>query len=186
MAKPSAIEQLPPDVREWIDAQIVANNFAGYEALQDLVREKGLSIGKSQLHRHGQKIERRMAAIKSSVEASKLIVQAAGDDQDVLSESVIALVQSEMFEAIVSLQEATGEEAMSNEDRIGLLSAAAKNIATLSRASVNQKKWRLEVEAQARSKLLAEQAEEIDRTVQAGGMNEEQALFWRKKFLGVQ
>ncbi|KAF7600714.1 MAG: terminase [Candidatus Dactylopiibacterium carminicum] len=173
MAKPSAIEQLPEDVREWINAQIVANNFAGYEALQELVREKGLSIGKSQLHRHGQKIERRMAAIKSSVEASKLIVQAAGDDQDVLSESVIALVQSEMFEAIVSLQEATGEEAMSNEDRIGLLSSAAKNIATLSRASVNQKKWRLEVEESARKKLLAEQAEKLAAMPNKGGVTAE-------------
>lgn len=173
MAKPSAIDMLPNDVRAWIDAQIVAKNFSQYEALQEVVREKGLPIGKSQLHRRGQEIERRMMAIKSSVEASKLIVQAAGDDQDALSESVIALVQSEMFEAIVSLQEATGEDAMPMEDRIGLLSSAAKNIATLSRASVNQKKWRLTVEEETRKKLMAEQAAKLDAMPVKGGVTAE-------------
>ena len=186
MAKPSAIDMLPDDVRDWIDAQIVANNFSQYEALQEVIRERGFSIGKSQIHRRGQAIERRMAAIKSSVEASKLIIQATGDDKDVMSESLIALIQSSMFETIINIQEATGDDELSDEDRLDRFSKASKSIADLSRASVNQKKWRLEVEAQVRQKLLAEQAEEIDRTVQSGGMNEEQALFWRKKFLGVQ
>lgn len=173
MGRPSAVDQLPAPDREWLDQALVAHRFSDYDALEAALRERGFTISRSAIHRYGQRIERRMAAIKGSVEASKLIVQAAGDDQDALSESVIALVQSEMFEAIVSLQEATGDEAMSNEDRIGLLSSAAKNIATLSRASVNQKKWRLEVEASARQKLLAEQAEKLAAMPNKGGVTAE-------------
>ena len=48
-----------------------------------------------------------------------------------------------------------------------------------------QKRWADEVRQAARAELLREQAAELDKTVQAGGMDEDQAMFWRKKFLGV-
>ena len=93
------------------------------------------------------------------------------------------MVQTELFESIVNLQEAGDIE--DPAERIGLLSSAAKNIATLTRASVAQKRWADEVRQAARAELLREQAAELDKTVQAGGMDEDQAMFWRKKFLGV-
>ncbi|MCY1549702.1 hypothetical protein D9M68_858860 [compost metagenome] len=41
------------------------------------------------------------------------------------------------------------------------------------------------IEKAARERLLQEQAAELDKTVQAGGMDEATAAFWKKKFLGV-
>lgn len=183
MARAQAVYKLPKEVRAWLDQSLVEGNFSGYELLESELKGRGYSIGKSSIHRYGQKIERRMAAIKASTEAAKLITEGARDDQDARSEAVIALVQTELFETIVNLQEA-GEEEDPGE-RLSLLSSAAKNIATLTRASVTQKRHSADVRKAAREELLREQAAELDKTVEAGGMDEAQAEFWRKKFLGV-
>lgn len=183
MARPTAVDNLPQAVRVWLDKALVAENFSGYQLLEDELKSRGYSIGKSSIHRYGQKIERRMAAIKASTEAAKMITEGARDDQDARSEAVIALVQTELFETIVNLQEAGDID--DPAERIALLSSAAKNIATLTRASVTQKRLASDVRKAAREELLREQAAELDKTVQAGGMDEDQAMFWKKKFLGV-
>jgi hypothetical protein len=179
----ASVDLLPKTVRAWLDQSLVEGNFSGYQLLEEELKGRGYSISKSAIHRYGQKIERRMAAIKASTEAAKLITEGARDDQDARSEAVIALVQTELFETIVNLQEAGATE--DPAERIGLLSSAAKNIATLTRASVTQKRHAADVRQAAREELLREQAAELDKTVQAGGMDEAQAEFWRKKFLGV-
>ena len=144
MGRQSTITALPEEVRRFLERALTEQNFSGYEALEEMMRDKGYAISKSAIHRHGQKIERRMAAIKASTEAAKLIVEAAGDDQDARSESIIALVQTEMFDSIIAIQEADDEE-LSASDRLGLMSKAAKNIATLTRASIVQKQYKATV-----------------------------------------
>lgn len=179
MARRSNIDGLPEDVRRWLERALAENNFSGYQALEEMMRERGYSISKSAIHRYGQKIERRFAAIKASTEAARFLTEGAADDQDARSEAVIALVQTELFESIVNLQEAD-DEGLSPEDRIGLLSSAAKNIATLARASVNQKRFRLEV--QARVEAAASAAEKIAKK---GGLSPEAAAEIRKSILGI-
>lgn len=144
MGRASSITALPEDVRRWLERALSEQGFAGYEALEAMMRDKGYAISKSAIHRYGQKIERRMAAIKASTDAAQLIVDAAGDDQDARSEAVIALVQTEMFDSIIAIQEA-GDEELSPSDRLGMMSKAAKNIATLARASIAQKQYKATV-----------------------------------------
>lgn len=169
MSARGKIEGLPVDVRHWLERALTESGFSGYEALEEMLAERGYSISKSAIHRYGQKIEKRFAAIKASTEAARILTEGAADDQDARSEAVIALVQTEMFESIVNLQEAEDEE-LDPADRIALLSKAAKNIATLARASVNQKKFRLEVQEETRRKLLAEQAKQLDAVQKKGGV----------------
>ena len=59
MARRSSIDGLPEDVRRWLERALAENNFSGYQALEEMLREKGYQIGKSSIHRYGQKIERR-------------------------------------------------------------------------------------------------------------------------------
>ena len=158
MARRSSVETLPEEVRRWLGQALQENNFSGYQALEAALRERGYVISKSAIHRFGQKIERRFAAIKASTEAARLLTEGAADDQDARSEAVIALVQTELFEAIINLQEAEDEDVDAG-GRITLLSKAAKNIATLARASVTVKKFRAEVKAQLEAKLNALEAE---------------------------
>lgn len=179
MPSRSAISKLPADVRNWLERALTEGNFSGYADLEDLMREKGFSISKSAIHRHGQKIERRMAAIKASTEAAKLIVEAAGDDQDARSESIIALVQTEMFDSIIAIQEADDEE-LNAADRLGLMSKAAKNIATLTRASIVQKQFKTTVQARA-----AEVADKVARLTSKGGLSAEAEAEIRRSILGI-
>ena len=158
MARRSSVETLPEEVRRWLGQALQENNFSGYQALEAALRERGYVISKSAIHRFGQKIERRFAAIKASTEAARLLTEGAADDQDARSEAVIALVQTELFEAIINLQEAEDEDVDAG-GRIALLSKAAKNIAALARASVTVKKFRAEVKAQLEAKLNALEAE---------------------------
>lgn len=179
MARASSITALPEDTRTWLNQALAEANFSGYKELEELLRAKGFEISKSAIHRHGQKIERRMAAIKASTEAAKMITEAAGDDQDARSEAVIALVQTEMFDSIIAIQEAEDPD-VSPADRLGLMSKAAKNIATLARASIAQKQFKTTVQARA-----TEAAEKVAKLAKKGGMSASTVDEIRRSILGI-
>lgn len=179
MGRASSITALPEDVRRWLERALSDQNFSGYEALEALMRDKGYAVSKSAIHRYGQKIERRMAAIKASTEAAKLITESAGDDQDARSEAVIALVQTEMFDSIIAIQEADDEE-LTPSDRLGMMSKAAKNIATLARASIAQKAYKATVQAKA-----SDVAEKAARLATKGGLSAESVAEIRRSILGI-
>lgn len=179
MGRASTITALPEDVRRWLERALTERGFCGYEELEALLRDQGYAISKSSIHRYGQKIERRMAAIKASTDAAKLITEAAGDDQDARSEAVIALVQTEMFDSIIAIQEADDED-LTPADRLGMMSKAAKNIATLARASIAQKQYKASVQAKA-----AEVADKAARLASKGGMSEDAAAEIRNMILGI-
>lgn len=139
MPPPRKVDLLPDEVRRELDQKLISNGFSGYHALSEWLAELGYEISHGPLGQHGLALKKKLAAVKASTEAAKLIAEAAPDDSDQRSEAVMSLVQTEMFNVLVSLQEAAEEEddAMA---RMGLLSKAAKAIAEVSRASVNQKK----------------------------------------------
>ena len=179
MARASSITALPDETRAWLNQALAEANFSGYKELEELLRAKGFEISKSAIHRHGQKIERRMAAIKASTEAAKMITEAAGDDQDARSEAVIALVQTEMFDSIIAIQEAEDPD-VSPADRLGLMSKAAKNIATLARASIAQKQFKTTVQARA-----TEAADKVAKLAKKGGMSASTVDEIKRSILGI-
>ncbi|WP_288843423.1 DUF3486 family protein [uncultured Deefgea sp.] len=179
MARRSSIDGLPEDVRRWLERALADSNFSGYQALEEMLHERGFAISKSAIHRYGQKIERRFAAIKASTEAARMLTEGAADDKDARSEALVALVQTELFESIINLQEA-GEEGIDPAERISMLSNAAKNIATLSRASVNLKKFQMEVRAKVEAAAAA-----VDQVVKSGGLSDDAANAIRRQILGI-
>ncbi|QST30704.1 DUF3486 family protein [Escherichia albertii] len=158
MARRSTIDKLPEEVRRWLERALTDSGFSGYAELEALMRDKGFLISKSAIHRYGQKIERRFTAIRAATEAARMLTEGAADDQDARSEAVIALIQTELFESIVQLQEAEDGE-IDPQDRVALLSKVAKNVATLSRASVNLKKFQQELREKIAAKMDALEAE---------------------------
>jgi hypothetical protein len=175
----SAIIQLPGTVKTELDRRLHQGGFSGYEQLAEWLSDQGYPIGKSSIHRYGQNLERRLSAIKASTEAAAIIAEAAPDDADLRSAAVISLVQTELFETILNLQEASADD-ISPQVRVGLLSAAAKNIATLTRASVNQKKWQLSV----RDKVSAA-ADAVEAVAKKGGLSKEALDTIRRDILGI-
>jgi hypothetical protein len=179
MPSPSKIDLLPEKIRTELNRQLVARAFGDYEALAAWLQEQGFQIGKSAVHRYGQKLESKLAAIRASTEAARSIAEAAPDDADLRSAAVMSLVQTEIFDVLVNLQEASDED-VDQVTRVKLLSHAAKNIATLSRASVNQKKWQSEVTARAAA--VADRAAEVARK---GGLSASAVDTIKREILGI-
>lgn len=177
MARKSSVTRLPAEIKSYIEAMLATGAQTLDELIADLQQRfpaeasAGKLPSRSAIGRYGQKLDRRLAAIRASTEAAKLIQASAGDDRDARSEALTALVQTELFEAILALQEADDPDADVSE-RVGMLSSAAKNIATLSRSSVNLKKFQAEAEDRARAQLLAEQREKLAAMPNKGGVTE--------------
>lgn len=142
MGRASLITALPEELRRRLDRELAARNFSGYEALEAWLRDEGFAIGKSSIHRYGQKLEARMANIRASTDAARMIADAAGDDADNRSAAVIAMIQSQAFDVMLSLSEA-GEEDDPGE-RLKLMNTAARGMADLTRASIALKKHQRE------------------------------------------
>lgn len=190
MTGKSSIHRLPEEIRAYIDAQLATGCHTLDSFIADLRDRFPAEAGAGQLPsrsaigRYGQKLERRLAAIRASTEAAKIIRANAGDELDARSEALTALVQTELFEAIIDLQDATDSEQDAG-DRVALLSKAAKNIATLARSSVNLKRFQAEAEEKARRELLAQQEANLQEVAKARGMDADQVDFWRREFLGM-
>jgi hypothetical protein len=185
MGRKSSVSRLPAEVKTYIEAMLATGAQTLDELITDL-RERwpaearaGDLPSRSALHRYGSKLDRRLSAIRASTEAAKLIQAQAGDDQDARSEALTALVQTELFEAILMLQEADDAETDPGE-RVGMLSAAAKNIATLTRSSIGLKTF----QAQARARAKAA-AETVDKIAKSGGLSGDAAEQIRREILGI-
>ena len=174
MGRKSSIARLQPEVRAHIEAQLAQGSCTLDELIADLQARwpSHDRPSRSAVHRYGQKLERRLSAIRASTEAAKLIQAQAGDDRDARSEALTALVQTELFEAILQLQEADDPEADAGE-RVGMLSAAAKNIATLTRSSINLKEFQAKAEERGRKRLLDEQAAALAALPNKGGVTDD-------------
>jgi hypothetical protein len=178
MGRKSSIDRLDPEIKAYIQAMLASGSMTLDELIADLqarfpaAATAGDLPSRSAVGRYGQKLERRLSAIRASTEAAKLIQQHAGDDKDARSEALTAMVQTELFEAILMLQEADeqGEdgEKIDHEKRVEVLSKAAKNIATLTRSSINLKEFQAKVEEAARRKLLEEQQAKAQELTRAG------------------
>lgn len=178
MGRKSTISRLPADVKSFIEGQLAEGRvtldeliaalherFPSHQAAGDLP-------SRAAVHRYGQKLERRLSAIRASTEAAKIIRAQAGDSEDARSEALTALIQTELFEAILDLQE-NNDPDMDPGERVGMLSTAAKNIATLTRSSVNLKQFQAKVEEETRRKLLDEQRAKLDAMGTKGGVTAE-------------
>lgn len=178
MGRKSTISRLPADIKTYIEAMLATGSQTLDQLIADLqarfpaAASAGDLPSRSAMHRYGSKLDRRLAAIKASTQAAIMIREHAGDSQDARSEALTALVQTELFDALLSLQEAEDSD-LDPGERIAMLSAAAKNIATLTRSSVNLKQFQAKVEDETRRKVMEEQRAKLDAMGSKGGVTED-------------
>lgn len=184
--KRSKIERLPQALREDLNLELIAHAFGDYDEIEAWLDKRGAAIDlkpedlakRSSLHLYGAKLQKKLEAIKASTEGARLIAEAAPDDADLRSAAVISLVQTEVFNLLVTLREADQET--DTAKRVKLLSAVAGNIAKLSRASVNQKRW----EQEMRGKIQAAAAN-IEKIAKKGGLSKGAVAEIRREILGI-
>jgi hypothetical protein len=178
MARVSKIGALPPGIRDWLDSALAEGNFSSYQLLSEELKTRGYDISHAAVHRYGQKLEKRIAAIKSATDAAQMLAKSLPDATDDLSSAVIRMVQSDMFDLLVSLQESSDEA--NPAERLKLLSHAVRAAADATRASVTHRKW--QDEARARTQAAAASAEKIARK---GGLSAESVEQLRREILGI-
>lgn len=165
MAPRSKVLTLPPELKAWLDAELVRRGFADYVQLAADLAAQGASISKSGIHRYGSQFEKRMAQLKMSNEQARALVDASPDDEDKLGAAVIRLTQDRIFSLLVDL-EIDPESVDVNK--------LFKNAAEIGKASVAQKKFTLEaraaIEEAARKKLVQEQRERLAELGKTGAV----------------
>lgn len=181
----SKIAQMPANVREWLHKTFVDRGFGDIvqvtEELNAKLKEGGVAIfvGKSAVGAESQKVKRAQEVMRATTEAAKLMSESSRDDGNARGEAIMGMVEADMFECILQIRET---EAIENPlERVNAMSKAAKNIATLSRARVNQAQWRLELEG--RIKAVAERVEKLAKK---GGMDARTVQEIRASILGIK
>ena len=168
MPQRSKIITLPDEVLGELNQKLLAGKFCDYSALADWLQLKGYDISRSSLHRYGQGFEERLSAITMATEQAKAVAEAAKDDEGNMNEALIRLVQTKAFDALIA---ADSSESLS---KMGIM------VAKLSKASIDDKKYRTEVRAKTK-----QVADDVEKVAKAGGMSDTTAKEIRRRILGI-
>lgn len=180
MARESAIDQLSPEHLELLKVRLEDSGFQDYQQLTDWLTELGYEISKSSVHRFGKKHEQKMQAVSLSTQAAIYMAARNPDDAGALSSTVITMMQSEFFNALVQLQSLDDDKEADPMVRMAMLSKISKGIAELSKASVNQKKHQIEVRDKAKAA-----ADKVEQIANKGGLTGDTVQEIRKAILGI-
>lgn len=163
----SKMDKLDKHLRAWFEEALLKNNFSKYDELTGELNQKlvpyGITVSRSAVHSAGKEIQNRLEALKNSTMAAKMVAEHAQDDGAELSGAVLAMIHSDMFELMVSMQ--TMGEIEDPEKRASLLAKMAHAVAISSRSTVNQKRFQTEVEDKQKATLQKLE----DKTRAAGG-----------------
>lgn len=167
MAPRSKVHLLPPELKEWLDAELVKRGFGDYVQLAADLKARGADVSKSALQRYGSPFEQRMAQLKMASEQARALVDAAPDDEDKLGSAVVRMTQEKIFTLLMDL-EIDAKDVDVNK--------LFKNAAEIGKASVAHKRFSMEARAaakeEARREQLAEQQARFDALGQAGEIDQ--------------
>lgn len=180
MPQRSRVAQLPPEVRDELNARLVANAFAGYEGLSDWLAEQGYRIGKSSLHRHGEELREEMEAAMSDVRRTQALAKAMAGEEDreghVLAASS-AVLQDMLLRLSIALRQAEDDPAQA----MHTVSAASRALADLGRMDIAHRKYREQVRLEERSRA----ADAAHAVARQQGMSAQAAAEIRRAILGI-
>lgn len=149
----SAFDDLSPEEIQTIEAEMSRKNFKRLYQLVDWCREQGWNIERGAIYNRAKKVKRRLEFVKASTDAMLQIADATEDQGDKRSSAVLALVQSEAFEMMLSMQQADDEDDPGK--RMSLLKDAALIAQRTTNASVKLKQFQAEFRAKLEAELAA-------------------------------
>lgn len=180
----SKIAQLPEDFRVWLHRALVERAFGDIvpltEELNAKLKEAGIAVyvGKSAVGAESLKVKRAQEALRATIEAARVMQETAGNEGDQLGGATMSMVQSQIFELSLQVREMQDEE--DPTAKVELLGKIALAASRLSRASVNQDKWRADIKAQ--TEAAARQVRELARK---GGISDSTAQGMYDVIMGI-
>ena len=172
----SKIDLMPKEVRAELEKRIVEGGFANYRGLAKWLKDNGYAISRSAVHRHGEKLEHRLEAVRRATELARAIAEASPDDEAAMNDTLIRLVQKIEMDILLDLE---GETVSAKT-----LEVVSRSVAGLVRASINQKKWMVEVREKLNAKV-GRAAEQVALAARAGGLSPEAEHQIRNAFLDI-
>lgn len=182
MAGKSSISRLPPMVKAYIQKLLREDRMTLDDMLADIQsrfpNEKAPS--RSALGRFKLGFEELTEKVRQQREMAEAFVGAFGEDaSDKTGVLLVEAISTLTYQAAMGAHE-------KDEVTIAEVSALARAAKATMEARTLSVKERQTIEKATRERVLQEQAAELDSAVKAKGMTEDQALFWRQKFLGVK
>lgn len=172
--KRSTIDLLPTNVRAELEQRLIAQGFSDYRGLSDWLSERGFEISKSAVHRYGKGFKEYVDLVSRVTGQAAAVVNAYGDTDNTMNEALIRLCQGRIFNLMLALEESGKEISPENLNKI------TRAVADLGRASVQQKKYRTEVQERAESV-----AADVKQQVQKRGLSSETVAEIERKILGI-
>lgn len=168
----SKITKLPAETRAWIDQQLIDRAFTDYSGLVDMLDQQGLEISRSSLGRYAAKLKERVSKYKEKAEMVKSLAGVFDDDAADIMQGATGVAVTAVLDAIES-----GEYNEGNDSLAGLVKA----LPALGRGFRDAEKHK--IEKAMRRKTIEEAAKVGEEAARAQGLDDEQARFWREKFL---
>ncbi|WP_416739244.1 phage protein Gp27 family protein [Pseudomonas sp. NFX71] len=182
MAGKSSINRLPPTVKAYIQKLLREDRLTLDDMLADLQARfpNQKAPSRSALGRFKVGFDELTDKARQQREMAEAFVGAFGEDaSDKTGVLLVEAISTLTYQAAMGAHE-------KDEVTIAEVSALARAAKATMEARTLSVKERQTIEKAARERLLQEQAAELDNAVKAQGMTEDQALFWRQKFLGVK
>lgn len=158
MAKRSAIDMLPEDIRRQFEQRLVDSGFSNYTDLADWLATQGYEISRSSVHRAGSKFQQRLDAVKRASQQAVEIVKYFPDDDAMVSQATVRMVQGRLMDLLVE------------EDDLepAALAKIARAIADITRTDMVQRLKLEELRDKIKDKLA-----ELEKEVKRGATPEE-------------
>lgn len=181
MGRQSTVKRLPADVLDALNAQLIKQGFAGYDALVEWLLERGFEISRSALHRHGSELEADFQEAIADARRTRALARAAreaGDEDDgLLTSAAAGILQDNLLRVSLAAKRDIEEDPAASAKTLSLISRA---FADVGRMDIANQKWMAETRAKA-----AEVADKAAKLASKGGMSPDAAAEIRKMILGI-
>lgn len=183
MARPSSIDRMPQEVRDWIGR--LRDQGRTLDEIIAKLRELDLDAlpSRSALHRHLQKAEEVAERIRKSRAVADAIVRRLGDSEpDKTTRMNIELMHNVLFEIASRTTDETGEPVTFEPMEAMLL---AKALDHLGKAAKDDVARTVAVEKRATERAKAEAAKAVDAVAGEKGLSADTIEQIKAKILGV-
>ncbi len=168
----SSIEKLPPEVRAWLDQELVRLGFSNYTELTKSLNEQGWTISRSALGRYGKNYKEQVKQQRERADAIRNLAEVYQDDAPGIMTGAMGISLTAVMDAIQD-----GEYDYSKDT----LSSLVSTLPRIGKGFRDAEKHKIEKEA--RRKTIEEAAQVVEETARAQGLDDEWATALREKFL---
>ncbi|MES9873140.1 MAG: phage protein Gp27 family protein [Candidatus Sedimenticola sp. 6PFRAG7] len=168
----SSVETLPAEVKAWLDQELVRLGFRNYTDLTKALTAQGYQISRSAIGRYGKSLKTRTKQYKEKAAVIRSLGDVFGDDAPAIMQGAMGSALTAVMDAIQEGEYSAGKETLSK-----LVSVLPK----LGQGFRNAERHKIEQET--RRKTVEEAANQVEEVARAQGLDDDQARFWRDKFL---